>query len=90
MTRWFTLFVTTLLVIAAGLYLRYLLIEAARKELDARRFFTYEILGSRVPCNDLDVGVSVIYQRIPTGTQYESARLCLGIDGGWSWLPATP
>jgi hypothetical protein len=80
-----------LLVIAACAFLgasvagRSYLLASAHQELRTKNFFTYEILGTRVPCSeDFDVGVSVIYQIKPSGTQYRGAKLCRGFYGAWS------
>lgn len=87
--KWAALSLALIWAVALIVYLRGYIIEEARADLLKRKFFTFEILGSRIPCNEVfDVGVSVIYQLKPSGTRYESARLCRSAFGGeWQLIP---
>lgn len=88
MTRIALLVLAGIVLIASVVAGRSYVIASAHKEMREKNLFTYEILGTRVPCaNTFDFGVSVIYQETPTGTHYKSARLCRGHDSEWKWHP---
>jgi hypothetical protein len=84
MTRIALLVLAGIVLIASIVAGRSYVIASAHQELRNRNFFTYEILGTRVPCSDtFDLGVSVIYQVTPTGTKYQGAKLCRNLYGPW-------
>jgi len=78
-----------LAALAALLSLRRPFIDAARADLQTRKLFWFEILGTRIPCRGMfDIGVTVVFQNSAQG-EYIGGRLCRPLDGSseWTWYP---
>jgi len=85
-----------LLIAGAGLAalvalwgLRRPFIDAAQADLQARKLFWFQVLGTRMPCSGLfDIGVMVVFQNSAQG-QVIGGRLCRPLDWSseWTWYP---
>jgi hypothetical protein len=64
-------------------------INAAQAELQARKIFWFQILGTRIPCGGpLDIGVTVVFKNSEQG-ELIGGRLCRPPDWSseWIWYP---